>query len=89
MSLDVKVLFGSLNLVTASAFSSRTEALQMVGYSPGYPVNASENGDFNLSCECYPIQGCGYTGCFVKQLLATRGFYIPTPNGRGASRMRN
>ena len=39
MSLDVKVLFGNLSLVSAPAFSSRTKALQMVGYSPGYPVN--------------------------------------------------
>ena len=47
-SLDVKVLFGNLSLVSAPAFFlSRTEVLQMEGYSPGYPVNVSENGDFN------------------------------------------
>ena len=34
------------SLVSAPAFSSRTEVLWMAGYSPGYPVNASENGDF-------------------------------------------
>ena len=51
MSLDVKVLFGNLSLVRAPTFSSRTKVLWMAGYSPGYPVNASENGDFNLGCE--------------------------------------
>ena len=45
MSLDVKVLFGNLSLVSAPAFSSRTEVLRKAGDSPGYPVNASENGD--------------------------------------------
>ena len=47
MSLDVKVLFGN--------FSSRTKVLLMAGYSPGYPVNASENDDFNLGRERYPV----------------------------------
>ena len=48
MSLDVKVLFGNLSLVSAPAFSYRTRVLRMAGYSPDYPVNTSENGDFNL-----------------------------------------
>ena len=47
MSLDVKVLFGNLSLVSAPAFSYRTKVIQMARSSPGYPVNASENGDFN------------------------------------------
>ena len=51
MSLDVKVLFGNLSLVGAPAFSSRTKVFRMAGYSPSYPVNASENGDFNLDCK--------------------------------------
>ena len=54
MSLDVKVLFGNLSLFSAPAFSSRTEVLQIAGYSPGYPVNTSENGDFNLGYRIYP-----------------------------------
>ena len=40
MSLDVKILFGNLS------FS---------GCSPGYPVNATEIGDFNLGCETFPV----------------------------------
>ena len=36
MSLDVKVLFGNLSLVSAPAFSSRSKALQIAGYSPSY-----------------------------------------------------
>ena len=56
MSLDVKVLFGNLSLVRAPAFSSRTKALQMAGYSPGYLVNTYENGDFNLGCKSYPVK---------------------------------
>ena len=52
-SLDVKVLFSHLSLVRAPTLSSRLKALWMVDYSPGYPVNASENGDFNLGCESY------------------------------------
>ena len=55
MSLDVKVLFGNLSLVSAPAFSSRTKVLLMTGYSPGYPVNASENDDFNLGRESYLV----------------------------------
>ena len=55
MSLDVKVLFGNLSLVRAAALSFRTKALRMAGYSPDYPVNASENGDFSLCCESYPV----------------------------------
>ena len=57
MSLDAKVLFGNLSLVRALVvvLSSRTKALRMAGYSHGYPVNASENGNFNLGCESYPI----------------------------------
>ena len=55
MSLDVKVLFGNLSLVSAPAFSSRTKVLQMAGYSSSYPVNATENGDFNLGSESYPV----------------------------------
>ena len=52
--MDVKVLFGNLGIVRAPAFSPRTKALWMAGYSPG-PVKASENGDFNLGCERYPV----------------------------------
>ena len=56
MSLDVKVLsVGNLSSVSAPAFSSRTEVLRMAGYSPGYPVNMSENGDFNIGCESCPV----------------------------------
>ena len=39
MSLDVKVSFGNLSLVSALAFSSRTKVIRMAGSSPGYPVN--------------------------------------------------
>ena len=57
MSLNVKVLFGNHDSVSAPAFSSRIKVLRMAGYSPGYPVNISENGDFNLiGCESYPVQ---------------------------------
>ena len=49
MSLEIKVLFGNLSLVSAPGFSSRTKVLWMTGYSPGYPVNASENGDFKYN----------------------------------------
>ena len=54
MSLDVfKVLFGYLSLVRAPTFfSSRTKALWMAG---GYPVNACENGNFNLGCGSFPV----------------------------------
>ena len=55
MSLEVKFLFGNLSSVSPPALSSRTEVLRMAGYSPGYPVNTSENGDFNLDCESYPV----------------------------------
>ena len=55
MSLDVKILFGNLSLVRAPALSYRTKALWMAGYSPGYPVNTSENGNFNLGCDSYPV----------------------------------
>ena len=55
MPLDVKVLLGNLSLVSAPAFSSRTKVLWMAGYSLGYTVNASENGDFNLGCKSYPV----------------------------------
>ena len=56
MSLDVKVLFGNLSLVRAPAVSFRTKALWMAGYSLGYPVNAFENGDFNLGCDSYIVK---------------------------------
>ena len=56
MSLDVEVLFDNLTLVHAPTFSFRIKALWMAGCSPGYPVNASENGDFNLGYESYPVE---------------------------------
>ena len=49
------VLFGNLSLVRAPTSSLRTKALWMASYLPGYPVNASENDDFNLGCESYPV----------------------------------
>ena len=51
MSLDVKVQFGNLSLVSAPTVSSRTKAVWMARYSPGYPDYNSENGDFNLGCK--------------------------------------
>ena len=57
MSLDVEVLCGNLSFVRAPAFSFRTKALWMAGYSPGYTVNAFDNCNFNLGCESYPSRG--------------------------------
>ena len=45
-SLDDKVLFDNLSIVSAPTFL--TKVLWMAGW---FPVNASYNGDFNLGCK--------------------------------------
>ena len=63
----------------------------MAGFSQGYSVNASENGDFNLGCESYPVskmtelqrkpKGDG-PGRPIKEWICRTYLFIAAPDNR-------
>ena len=59
MSLDVKVLFGNLSLVSAPAFFHLEP--KHFGW-PGYPVNASENGKINKAAKVIQYNPSSFEG---------------------------
>ena len=48
---SIAVHFAHICAYGVETVNKQMQYLPIVGYSPGYPVNTSECGNFNLDCE--------------------------------------